>query len=108
MPGNPQEELRLELGEARKALHAVRASGLDALVIDGGRGEELFSGAARVIKELRLELGEARETLDTIRAGGFDALVIDAGRGEEVFALGGTGRPDRLLGGGPRFRRHPG
>jgi hypothetical protein len=97
MPGNPQEELRLELGEARKALHAVRADGLDAFVIDAGRGEELLRGAARVMKELRLELGEARETLDTIRAGGFDALVIDAGRGEEVFALGGTGRPDRLL-----------
>ena len=97
MPGNPREELRLELGEARKALHAVRAGGFDAFVIDAGRGEELFSGAARVMKELRLELGEARETLDTIRAGGFDALVIDAGRGEEVFALGGTGRPDRLL-----------
>jgi hydroxymethylpyrimidine pyrophosphatase-like HAD family hydrolase len=97
MPGNPQEELRLELGEARKALHAVRADGLDAFVIDAGRGEELLRGAARVMKELRLELGEARETLDTIRAGGFDALVIDAGRGEEVFALGGTGRPDQLL-----------
>ncbi len=97
MAGNPLEELRLELGEARKALHAIRAGGIDALVIDAGRGEELFSGAARVMKELRLELGEARETLATIRAGGFDALVIDAGRGEEVFALGGTGRPDRLL-----------
>ena len=97
MPGNPREELRLELGEARKALHAVRAGGLDALVVDAGRGEELFSGAARVMKELRLELDEARETLHTIRTGGFDALVIDAGRGEEVFALGGTGRPYRLL-----------
>ena len=97
MPEDPREELRLELGEARKALHAVQAGGFDALVIGTGRGEELFSGAARAMRELRLELDEARETLHTIRAGGFDALVIDAGRGEEVFALGGTGRPDRLL-----------
>ena len=120
MPGNPQEELRLELGEAQKALLAVRDGGLDALVIDADRGEELFRGAARAMRELRLELDEARETLHTIRAGGFDALVINAGHGEEVFALGGTGRPDRLLvggiaeggkaipGGGPRLRRHPG
>ena len=100
MPGNPHEELRLELGEARKALHAVRAGGFDAFVIDADRGEELLRGAARAMRELRLELDEARETLHTIRAGGFDALVIDAGRGEEVFALGGTGRPDRLLVGG--------
>ena len=49
------------------------------------------------LEELRRELEEARETLRTIRAGGFDALVIDVGRGEEVFALGGTGRPYRLL-----------
>ena len=73
------------------------------------------------MRELRLELDEAREALDIIRAGGFDALVIDTGRGSEVFALGGTGRPDRLLvgamtrwqgrlfpGGGPRLRRRPG
>ena len=37
MPGNPREELRLELDEARKALHAVRAGGFDALVIDTGQ-----------------------------------------------------------------------
>ena len=97
MPEDPREELRLELGEARRALHAVQAGGFDALVIGTGSGEELFSGAARAMRELRLELDEARETLHAIRAGGFDALVIDAGRGEEVFALGGTGRPDRLL-----------
>jgi hypothetical protein len=100
MPGNPREELRRELDEARKALHADRAGGFDALVVDTGHGEELFSGAARAMRELRLELDEARETLHAIRTGGFDALVIDAGRGEEVFALGGTGRPDRLLAGG--------
>ena len=100
IPENPREELRLELDEARKALHAVRASGVDALVIDAGRGEELLRGAARAMRELRLEFDEAREALHAIRTGGFDALVIDAGRGEEVFALGGTGRPDRLLVGG--------
>ena len=97
MPENPREELRRELDEARKALDAVRADGFDALVIDAGRGEELLRGAARAMRELRLELDEAREALHAIRTGGFDALVIDAGRGEEVFALGGTGRPDRLL-----------
>ena len=100
MPEDPLEELRRELGEARKALHANRAGGSGALVIDTGRGEELLSGAARAMRELRLELDEARETLHAIRTGGFDALVIDAGRGEEVFALGGAGRPDRLLVGG--------
>ena len=97
MPGNPLEELRRELDEARKALRIPRADGVDALVIDTASGEELFSGAAQAMKELRLELDEARETLHAIRTGGFDALVIDAGRGEEVFALGGTGRPYRLL-----------
>jgi hydroxymethylpyrimidine pyrophosphatase-like HAD family hydrolase len=97
MPENPREELRRELGEARKALHTVRAGGADALVIDVGRGEELLSDAARAMKELRLELDEAREALHAIRTGGFDALVIDAGHGEQVFALGGTGQPDRLL-----------
>ena len=97
MPGDPQEELRLELDEARRALHTIRAGRLDALVIDTGRGEELFSGAARAMRELRLELDEARETLHAIRTGGFDALMIDVGRGEEVFALGGAGRPDGLL-----------
>ena len=97
MPGNPREELRLELDEARRTLHAVPAGDLDALVIDAGSGEELFAGAARAMKELRLELDEAREALHAIRTGGFDALVIDAGRGEEVFALAGTGRPYRLL-----------
>ena len=100
MPEDPLEELRRELGEARKALHANRAGGSGALVIDTGRGEELLSGAARAMRELRLELDEARETLHAIRTGGFDALVIDTGRGEEVFALGGAGRPDRLLVGG--------
>jgi hydroxymethylpyrimidine pyrophosphatase-like HAD family hydrolase len=100
MPGNPREELRLELDEARKALHASPDGEFDALVIDTGSGEELFSGAARAMKELRLELDEARETLHAIRTGEFDALVIDAGRGEEVFALGGPGRPDRVLVGG--------
>ena len=97
MPGNPREELRLELDEARKALRAIPTGGLDALVIDPGSGEDLFTGAARAMKELRLELDEAREALHAIRTGGFDALVIDAGRGEEVFALAGTGRPYRLL-----------
>ena len=97
MPEDPREELRLELGEARKALHAGRARGFDALVIDAGSGEELLTGAALAMKELRLELDEAREALHAIRTGGFDALVIDAGRGEEVFALAGTGRPYRLL-----------
>ncbi len=97
MPENPREELRLELGEARKTLHAVPAGGFGALGVDSGSGEELFSGAARAMRELRLELDEAREALHAIRTGGFDALVIDAGHGEEVFALGGTGRRDRLL-----------
>lgn len=100
MPEDPLEELRRELGEARKALHANPDSEFDALVIDVGGSEEVFSGAARAMKELRLELDEARETLHAIRTGEFDALVIDAGRGEEVFALGGPGRPDRLLVGG--------
>ena len=57
IPEDPREELRLELGEARKVLRANRAGEFDALVIDTGSGEELFSGAARVMKELRLELG---------------------------------------------------
>ena len=97
MPKDPREELRLEVDEAREALHAIRTGGSDALVIDADRGEELFSGAARVIRELRLELDEALEALHAIRSGGFDALVIDAGRGEEVFALAGAGLPYRLL-----------
>ena len=97
IPEDPGGELRLELDEARQALHAIRAGGSDTLVIDAGRGEELLRDAARAMRELRLELDEARETLHAIRTGGFDALVIDAGRGEEVFALGATGRPDRLL-----------
>ena len=101
IPEDPREELRLELGEARSALHAVQTGGFDAPVIGTGTGtgsaEELFSGAARAIRELRLELDEARQTLHAIRTGRFDALVIDAGHGEEVFALGGTGRPERLL-----------
>ena len=97
IPEDPGEELRLELDEARQALHTIRTGGSGTLVIDAGRGEELLRGAARAMRELRLELDEARETLHAIRTGGFDALVIDAGRGEEVFALGGTGRPDRLL-----------
>ncbi|MGD0609056.1 MAG: hypothetical protein ABSA53_36435, partial [Streptosporangiaceae bacterium] len=84
MPEDPLEELRRELGEARKALRASPDGEFDALVIDIGGGEELFSDAARAMKELRLELDEARETLHAIRTGGFDALVIDAGRGEEV------------------------
>ena len=109
IPENPREELRLELDEARRALYAVRAGEFDALVIDTGRGEELLRGAARAMKELRLELDEAREALHAIRTGEFDALVIDTGRGEEMFALGGTGRPYRLVesiaaGGGGYFR----
>ncbi len=110
LPEDPREELRLELDEARKALHAIRAGRAGTLIVDTGRGEDLFSGAARAMKELRLELDEARETLHAIRAGGFDALVIDAGRGEEVFALTGAGRSDRLLvgamaGGGASYFR---
>ena len=100
MPGNPREELRRELGEARKVLRANPVSEFDTLVIDTGSGEELFSGAARAMRELRLELDEARETLHAIRTGEFDALMIDAGRGEEVFALGAPGRTGRLLVGG--------
>ena len=98
-PPDPRDELRLELDQARKALDAIRTGGADTLVVGTGSGEELFRGAARALRELRLELGEAHEALDTIREGGFDALVIDAGQGAEVFALGGSGRPDRLLAG---------
>ena len=100
LPRDPLEELRRQLDAARETLRGIRADGPDALVIGSGSGEELFSGAARAMEELRLELDEAREALHAIRTGGFDALVIDAGRGEEVFALGGAGRPDRLLVGG--------
>ncbi len=103
--GDPLEELSRELDEARETLRAIRAGGVDALVIDtgSGGGEELFrlSGAARAMEELRRELEQVRETLRAIRAGRFDALVIDADGGEEeVFALGGAGRPYRLLAGG--------
>ncbi len=99
MPGDPLEELRRELDEARETLRAIRTGGVDALVIDTGGGEEVVAlgGADRPLEELRQELDEAQDTLSTIRTGGFDALVIDTGDGEEVFALGGAGRPYRLV-----------
>ena len=40
MPEDPREELRLELGEARRALHAVQTGGFDAPVIGTGTARQ--------------------------------------------------------------------
>ncbi len=42
-PWDVVDELRRELDEAREALRAIRAGGFDALIIDTGRGEEVFT-----------------------------------------------------------------
>ena len=42
-PEDPEEELRQELDEARETLRAIRSGAFDALVIDTGSGDELFT-----------------------------------------------------------------
>ena len=42
-PPEDPEELRQELDEARETLRAIRSRAFDALVIDTGSGDELFT-----------------------------------------------------------------
>ncbi len=46
MPGPPCRNCDSELAGTREALRAIRAGGVDAVVIDSGSGEEVFTFSA--------------------------------------------------------------
>ena len=57
--------LRARLAEAEEALRAIRAGEVDAVVVSGGRGEQLYSleGADRVYRQLIETMSEGAVTL---------------------------------------------
>ncbi|AFM17689.1 putative HAD superfamily hydrolase [Mycolicibacterium chubuense NBB4] len=66
-----EQELRRELKEARETLHAIRTGAFDALVIDTGAGDELFTLA---------RAGRPHELVEVVARGDlgyFRAVAID-------------------------------
>ncbi|MGZ4618524.1 MAG: HAD hydrolase family protein [Frankiaceae bacterium] len=78
-PGDPMEELRRELDEARDTLRTIRAGGFDALVIDVGRGAEVFalSGADRPYRLLVEGMAEGARSYFRAVATDFDGTLAD-------------------------------
>ncbi len=59
------EDLRVRLAEAEEVLRAIRNGEVDAVVVDGGRGEQVYtlSGADRVYRRLVETMSEGAATL---------------------------------------------
>jgi hydroxymethylpyrimidine pyrophosphatase-like HAD family hydrolase len=78
-PGDPLEELRRELDEARETLSTIRAGGFDALVIDTGSGEEVFglSSAGRPYRLLVEGMAEGARGYFRAVASDFDGTLAE-------------------------------
>jgi PAS domain S-box-containing protein len=59
------EDLRARLAEAEEVVRAIRSGGVDALVVPGGRGEQIYtlSGADRVYRQLIETMSEGAATV---------------------------------------------